>query len=58
MVGAASPKMASPYHHPSRSSTAVTKCAKSRLELPAMDDTPSWAGQGWKNPCLNSSPEN
>ena len=25
--------MASPYHHPSRSSTGVSKCAKSRLEL-------------------------
>ena len=22
-----------------------------------MDDAPSWAGQGWKDPCLNSSPE-
>ena len=20
-----------------------------------MDDAPSWAGQGWKDPCLNSS---
>ena len=31
----------------------VSKCAKSCLELPAMDDAPSWAGQGWKDPCLN-----
>ena len=22
-----------------------------------MDDAPSWAGQGWKDPCLSSSPE-
>ena len=22
-----------------------------------MDDAPSWTGQGWKDPCLNSSPE-
>ena len=22
-----------------------------------MDDAPSWAGQGWKDPYLNSSPE-
>ena len=22
-----------------------------------MDDAPSWVGQGWKDPCLNSSPE-
>ena len=28
-------KMASPYHHPSRSSTSVSKCAKSRQEPPA-----------------------
>ena len=46
------------YHHPLRSRTGVqSKCAKSHLELPAMDDVPSWADQGWKDPCLNSSPE-
>ena len=50
-------KMASGWHHPLLSSTARSKCAKSRPELPAMDDAPSWAGQGWKDPCLNSSPE-
>ena len=102
-------KTASPYHHPSRSSTSASKCAKSRQELPAekwslpdlhkthrgpapwweqyplktegpylkppwssagwckwakscqeplaIDDAPPWAGQGWKDPCLSSSPE-
>ena len=50
-------KMASPCNHPLMSSTGVSKCAKSRPEPPAMDDAPSWAGQGWKDPCLNSSPE-
>ena len=39
------------------SSTGVSKCAKSCPELPAIDDALSWAGQGWKDPCLNSSPE-
>ena len=50
-------KMASPCHHPLMSSTGASKCAKSHLEPPAMDDAPSWAGQGWKDPCLNSSTE-
>ena len=50
-------KMASPYHHPSRSSTGVSKCVKSHLEPKAMDDASSWARQGCKDPCLNSSPE-
>ena len=49
--------MASPYHHPLMSSTGVSKCAKSRLELPAMDDAPSLVGQGWEDPYLNSSTE-
>ena len=57
MVGAASLKMASPYHHPLNNSTGVTKCAKSCLEPLAMDDASSWAGQGWKDPSLISSPE-
>ena len=35
----------------------MSKCAKSCSELPAIDDAPSWVGQGWKDPCLNSSPE-
>ena len=31
---------------------------KPHLEPLAMDDALSWAGQGWKDPSLNSSPEN
>ena len=51
------PAQDGPYCHPLSSSTGVSKCAKSHLELPAIDDAPFWAGQGWKDPCLNSSPE-
>ena len=57
MVGLTPLKMASPCHHPLMSSTGLSKCAKSCPELLAMDDAPSWTGQGWKDPCLNSSPE-
>ena len=39
------------------SSTGVSKCAKSRPEPLAIDDAQSWAGQGWKDPCLNPFPE-
>ena len=35
----------------------MSKCAKSHPELLAIDDAPSYAGQGWKDPCLSSSPE-
>ena len=35
----------------------MSKCAKSCLELPAINDALSWAGQGWKDLCLNSSLE-
>ena len=47
MVGAASPE----------DGKSMSKCAKSHLEPPAIDDAPSWVGQGWKDPCLSSSPE-
>ena len=57
MVGSPPLKIASPYHYPLRSSTGVSKCAKSCLEPLAMDDAPSWEGQSWKDPCLSSSPE-
>ena len=50
--------MASPYHHPLRSSTGVSKCAKSCPVPLARDDAPSLEGQSWKDPCLSYSLKN
>ena len=56
MVRAASPEDGNSLP-PSRGAVQVSNCAKSCPELPAIDNAPSWADQGWKDPCLNSSPE-
>ena len=42
--------MVSPYHHPLRSSTGASKCAKSHLELPDRDDAPSLEGPKLEGP--------
>ena len=43
-------KMAIPYHHPLRSSTGVSKCAKLCLELPAVHHPRESGGSGLLSP--------
>ena len=50
MVGLTPLKMASPYHHPLRSSTGASKCAKLCLELPAMHHPHESGGAGLLSP--------
>ena len=50
MVGLPPLMMASPYQHPSRSSTGSSKCAKLCLELPTVHHPRKSGGAGQLSP--------